>query len=167
MASVTREKRGGTIRINISAKDYARLIPEDANLALIKQWIERGREREDVRDHLDEIIAIRFSAQKEEIERLQNEIKELKDTLERSISFFTQVVHATLIATTATSHYALEETHFDKKNGKKVLHENEQTYALAQMKHKAFKQLLNRLLPEIEHNLNLINFLKDEEKKDA
>lgn len=167
MASVTREKRGGTIRINISAKDYSRLIPENANLALVRQWIEKGREREDIRDHLDEIIATRFSAQKEEIEHLQSEIKELKDTLERSISFFAQTMHANLIATTATSHYALEEIHFDKKNGKKILHENEQTYALAQIKHKAFKQLLNRILPEFEINLNLINFLKDEEKKDA
>ena len=156
MTSITREKRGNTVRINISAKEFAQLIPDDANRALVERWIKLGRERENVSEHLEEALAIRFSAQKEEIESLCTQVADLKDTLDRYISFFAKVAHALTISTTAKSQFDLESTHFDKINGNMMSHEQEQeqeqTYALARIKHGIFKQLMEQLLPDVDQD---------------
>ena len=167
MVSITREKRGGTVRINISAKEFAQLIPDDANRALVERWINLGRERENIREHVDEVLATRFAAQKDEIEGLQVQVAELKSTLDRYIAFFAQVAHVLTISTTAKSQFDLESIHFEKTNGNKLSHENEQTYNLAQIKHTVFKQLMSNFFPEVAQHFNLTNFLREEEKNDA
>lgn len=167
MVSITREKRGGTVRINISAKEFDQLIPEDANRALVESWIKLGRERESIREHTEEVLATRFAAQKDEMEAIHGELVDLKNTLDKYITFFVQVAHSLTISTTANSQFNLESIHFDKINGNKLSHENEQTYALAQIKHKIFKQLMTNFLPELDQDFTLTNFLREGDKKDA
>lgn len=167
MVSITREKRGGTVRINISAREFSELIPEDANRALVEHWIRIGREREGVRDHIDEVVATRFAIQKEENEELHREISELKKTLISLATFFAQVAHNLVVSNTASSQFDLESIHFDKNNGGKLSHENEQIYSLAQIKNTIFKQMLSSLLPEIDQKFHLTNFIRNEEKKNA
>ncbi len=166
MVSVTKEKRGGTVRINISAKEFDQLIPDDANRALVLHWIKLGRQREQLFEHLDEIVSPRFSAQKDEIDVLRAEVSGLKDRLERYIMFFIQVAHTLTVSTTANSHFELESIHFDKKNGGKISHESEQTYKLATIKHSLFKELMSDLLPDLDQQFSLTNFIR-EKNKDA
>lgn len=169
MVSKTYANGGSTVRLNISAKEFAQLIPEDANRALVKHWIQIGRERETIREHVDEVLATRFSAQKDEIEALRGEVADLKKSLDGLVAFFAQVAHTLVISTTAKSQFDLESIHFDKISGNKLSHESEQTYNLAQIKHTIFKQLMTHLLPDIDQKFNLTNFiqLQDEEKKNA
>lgn len=167
MVSVTREKRGGTVRINISAREFSELIPDDASRALVMHWIQIGRERESIRDHIDEVVATRFAIQQSETETLCREVAELKKTLTDFITFFVQVAHNLVVSNTADSQFDLESIHFDKKNGDKLSHENEQIYSLVQIKSKIFKQILSSLLPEVDQRFYLTNFLRDEEKKNA
>jgi hypothetical protein len=167
MTSITTEKRGRTVRINISANEFAQLVPDDANRALVKHWIDIGREREGIREHVDEVLATRFSAQKDEIETLREQVADLKKVLDDFIAFFAQVAHSLTISTTAKSQFDLESIHFDKINGNKLSHQDEQTYKLALIKHVAFKQLMSILLPDVEQRFNLTNFLRDESKNDA
>ena len=167
MASITKEKRGGTVRINISAKEFERLIPDDANRSLVKHWIDLGREREGIREHVDEVLATRFAAQKDEIETLHGQVTELKKALDDFIVFFAQVAHGLTISTTANSQFDLESIHFDKLNGNKLSYEAEQTYKLALIKHAVFKQLMTAHFPEVEQHFNLTNFLREDGKNDA
>ncbi len=167
MVSVTREKRGGTVRINISAREFSELIPEEATRALVMHWIKIGRERENIRDHIDEVLATRFAIQKSENEGLYREVAELKKTLASFVTFFAQVAHNLVVSNTANSQFDLESIHFDKNNSGKLSHEKEQIYSLTQIKNTIFKQLLSSLLPEVDQRFHLTHFLREEEKKNA
>ena len=161
MASTAYEK--DRIRVTIGNKEWSDWVPKDAPQSMVMHWIAQGRERENLRDHVEEILATRFAAQKYDLDNLRGEIYELKNTLDQFINFFTQVAHSLTIATTAKSHFELENIHFDKtSNGKKLNHESEETYNLASIKHKIFKKLLNEFLPNVEHKFNLTNYLSKE-----
>lgn len=165
MTSITYENRGKTVRINIPAKEFSKLIPDNANRAIVEDWIAIGRERENLREHFEECLSIQFTAQKYEIDGLREQIKELNATIERYGAFFAQVAHSVTIATTAASHFDLEMIHFDKESGKNLTHEREQTYNLALLKNGVFKQLIDIFVPEVGHSFKLMNFLHERKKK--
>lgn len=39
MTSITHENGGKSVRINISAKEFAALVPSDGNRELVERWI--------------------------------------------------------------------------------------------------------------------------------
>lgn len=161
MATTIRINKSGTLRVVIKKHEILNWIPEDAPQALAKHWIEVGRERETLREQLEEQLAAQQKAFIAEVQNLEREVSDLKEILKRYVEFFTQFAHVSTL-TTSIDQYELETIKFKKKNGKLTQDESNK-YNLSEIKDKLFRKLLNNYFPDIEHDFLLTNFKKNEE----
>jgi hypothetical protein len=139
-------------------------VPDDATQSLIKHWIEVGREREGLRDHLDSELANHQQVVFNELKGLQSDLRTMQETLNRYTEIFTQVAHL-LTVSSSLAQYELETIKFKKKRSN--LSQDEQNkFNLSEMKDQLFRKLLSDLLPEIKHDF-LLSDIKQSGENDA
>lgn len=164
MASTHPANKNGTIRININKRDLERWVPDDATQAVVKHWIEVGKERETLREHLETELANHERVVYEELKTLQRELQTTQETLNRYIETFTQVAHL-LTVSSSLAQYELETIKFKKKRTN-LTQDELNKLNLSEIKDKLFRKLLNDLFPEFKHDF-LLSEVKYNEASNA
>lgn len=161
MGTTIRINKSGTLRVVIKRHELLNWFPEDAPQAQIKHWMELGKERESLREHLDTELGNHEKVIFDELKRVQSELENVKETLSRIVELFAQVAHLNTVSSTIAQ-YELETIKFKRKHSK-LSQDEANKYNLSDLKDKAFRKLLSEIFPELPHDFSLTSLQKEEE----
>lgn len=141
MATVTKSSKRNRIQVTISATDIEKSWGPDTPLALVKQWIEIGRDRQ--KNQIKEATQNKILS--ETVASLEQEVREMRSSLSRITDLLLHTSKLVNMASTF-SHYELEVLKARKKAGKLTEAESGKNL-LAEIKEENFDRFISEKFP--------------------